>query len=524
MSACKQKSARWPLRLAGLVLCLLLPLASHAADKRNLAVAKPAVAAMAKEQRVALVIGNSTYKNSPLRNPANDAADVAKALQGLGFQVTLKQNQSRDTMGQAIREFGNKLKRGGTGLFYYAGHGMQVKGKNFLLPVDADIQSEDEVPYRGIDANELLAKMESAKNRVNIVILDACRNNPFARSFRSSAQGLAQMDAPVGTLVAFATAPGSVAADGQGRNGLYTQHLLASLNQPGLKIEDVFKRVRVGVRQGSRGKQIPWENTSLEGDFYFKPGKPGEAPTQLASLAPTLVPEPAPGAGVVGETWTDPVTGMEFVWIPKGCFQMGSPASEPGRKDDERQHEVCVNGFWMSKYKVTNGQYRKLIVGHNGSKDDKLPVTDVKWRDAMHFAQWLSEKSGKKIRLPTEAEWENAARAGTSTAYFWGDSWEDRHNFMSSDEKPVGSHQPNAFGLYDMLGGGPEWTASTYDESYGGGELKVAALDAGGKRVLRGGMGSYKPEFVRSATRKAQSLGWYEPLVIFYSFRLAREP
>ena len=223
------------------------------------------------------------------------------------------------------------------GLFYYAGHGMQVKGKNFFLPVDADIQSEDEVPYRGIDANELLAKMESAKNRVNLVILDACRNNPFARSFRSSAQGLAQMDAPVGTLVAFATAPGSVAADGTGRNGLYTQHLLASLNQPGLKIEDVFKRVRVGVRQGSRGKQIPWENTSLEGDFYFKPGKPGEAPTQLASLAPALTPEPAPGAAGAGEAWADPTTGMEFVWIPNGCFQMGSPASESGNDESDEQ-------------------------------------------------------------------------------------------------------------------------------------------------------------------------------------------
>ncbi|MEK7262169.1 MAG: caspase family protein, partial [Pseudomonadota bacterium] len=194
-------------RAAALCAAVLLPLAAHAADKdRNLAVAKPADSAPVKEQRVALVIGNSSYKSAPLKNPANDAADIARALRGLGFQVTLKQNQSRDAMAQAIREFGNQLKRGGTGLFYYAGHGMQVKGKNFLLPVDADIQSEDEVPYRGIDANELLAKMESAKNRVNIVILDACRNNPFARSFRSSAQGLAQMDAPVGTLVAFATA------------------------------------------------------------------------------------------------------------------------------------------------------------------------------------------------------------------------------------------------------------------------------------------------------------------------------
>ena len=507
-------------RAAALCAAVLLPLASNAADDRNLAVAKPAAAAHTKEQRVALVIGNSTYKSAPLKNPANDAADIAKALRGLGFQVTLKQNQSRESMAQAIREFGNQLKRGGTGLFYYAGHGMQVKGKNFLIPVDSDIQSEDEVPYRGIDANELLAKMESARNRVNLVILDACRNNPFARSFRSSSQGLAQMDAPVGTLVAFATAPGSVAADGMGRNGLYTQHLLASLNQPGLKIEDVFKRVRVGVRQGSRGKQIPWENTSLEGDFYFKPGKPGEAPTQLASLAPALTPEPAPGAAGAGEAWADPTTGMEFVWIPNGCFQMGSPASESGRESDEQQHQVCVEGYWLAKYEVTNAQYKKFRPNH--SADDKLPVTDVSWTDAMHFAQWLSEKSGMKIRLPTEAEWEYAARAGTSTAYFWGDSWDGRHNFMSSEKKPIGSHQPNAWGLYDMLGNVWEWTASSYDGSYSGAERQVASLEAGGKRVYRGGSWNRRPRYVRSANRAGDVPPDYRYDTI--GFRLSRIP
>jgi formylglycine-generating enzyme required for sulfatase activity len=508
-----------PLTLVALMLGLA-SMAFAAEPKRNLAVAKPADNMSVKEQRVALVIGNSSYKIAPLKNPANDAADIAKALRGLGFQVTLKQNQSRDAMAQAIREFGNQLKRGGTGLFYYAGHGMQVKGKNFLIPVDADIQSEDEVPYRGIDANDLRAKMESARNRVNLVILDACRNNPFARSFRSSAQGLAQMDAPVGTLVAFATAPGSVAADGTGRNGLYTQHLLASLNQPGLKIEDVFKRVRVGVRQGSRGKQVPWENTSLEGDFYFKPGKAGESPPQqVASIAPTLAPTPAPGAEATGETWADPTTGMEFVWIPNGCFQMGSPDYEKDHGSNERQHEVCVEGYWMGKYEVTNAQYRQFRPGHGA--DDNLPVTNVSWTDAMHFVQWLSEKSGKKIRLPTEAEWEYAARAGTSTAYFWGDGWEGRHNYFSDTKKPVGSHQPNAFGLHDMLGNVWEWTASTYDSSYSGGERQVASLDAGGSRVARGGTWHDGPGRVRSAVRGSSAPPTRNGAI---GFRLARIP
>ncbi len=253
------------------VLCLAAASAWAADPKRNLAVASSKPAA-ANEARVALVIGNSHYKSAPLKNPVNDAKAIAEKLQGLGFKVTLKLDQNQRSMAEAIRVFGNQLKAGGAGLFYYAGHGMQVRGRNFLIPVDADIQNEDEVPYRSVDANEVLSKMETAKNRLNLMILDACRNNPFARKFRSSSQGLAQMDAPSGTLVAFATAPGSVASDGTGKNGIYTQHLLASLGQPGVPVEQLFKRVRVGVMKDTRNAQVPWESSSLVGDFYFKPG------------------------------------------------------------------------------------------------------------------------------------------------------------------------------------------------------------------------------------------------------------
>ena len=253
------------------VLFLAAATAWAADPKRNLAVA-PGTPAASNEARVALVIGNSNYKSAPLKNPVNDAKAIADKLQGLGFKVTLKLDQDQKSMADAIRVFGNQLKAGGAGLFYYAGHGMQVKGRNFLIPVDADIQNEDEVPYRSVDANEVLSKMETAKNRLNLMILDACRNNPFSRKFRSASQGLAQMDAPSGTLVAFATAPGSVASDGSGKNGIYTQHLLASLGQPGVPVEQLFKRVRVGVMKDTRNAQVPWESSSLVGDFYFKPG------------------------------------------------------------------------------------------------------------------------------------------------------------------------------------------------------------------------------------------------------------
>ena len=230
-----------------------------------------------QERRTALIIGNSAYRQSPLVNPVNDAQAMAATLGSLGFAVTKLENASKSQMSDALRKFGDAIQNGGIGLFYFAGHGMQVSGQNFLIPVDANIAREDEVPAEGVEMNLVLRKMDSAKNRLNIVILDACRNNPFARSFRSSTRGLAAMDAPVSTLLAFSTAPGSVAADGSGQHGVYTEYLLRNLTEPGLKIEEVFKRTRFAVRQETRGQQIPWENTSLVEDFFFIAPPPGSA-------------------------------------------------------------------------------------------------------------------------------------------------------------------------------------------------------------------------------------------------------
>lgn len=220
-------------------------------------------------RRVALVIGNSAYKEAPLKNPANDALDVAATLKLLGFEVILRTNADLPTMERAVDEFYANLKRGGTGLFYFAGHGMQVGGINYLVPVGARLQSESDARYQTMDAGRVLGKMEDAGNGLNLVILDACRNNPFARSFRSASQGLAKMDAPTGSLIAYATAPGSVAADGDGRNGIYTTHLLKNLNTPGLSVEEMFKRVRLGVVGETQKAQVPWEASSLTGNFSF---------------------------------------------------------------------------------------------------------------------------------------------------------------------------------------------------------------------------------------------------------------
>lgn len=240
-----------------------------------------------QEPRHALVVGNAGYASAPLLNSVNDATAVAKVLEKAGFTVDLKINATQKQLQDAVSVFGDRLKAGGAGLFYFAGHGVQIKGRNFLMPVGSDIRREDEVPYKAVDVQQVLDKMETAKNRINVVILDACRDNPFARSSRSGSGGLSQVDAPIGSLVAFATAPGSVASDGSGSNGLYTQHLLANIERPGLSIEEIFKRVRLGVRLDSNGGQVPWESTSLEGDFTFFAAGP------TVKAGSTVLPPPA---------------------------------------------------------------------------------------------------------------------------------------------------------------------------------------------------------------------------------------
>jgi quercetin dioxygenase-like cupin family protein len=221
-------------------------------------------------KRIALVIGNGAYTSAPpLKNPPNDAREMARALRELGFDVTSGINVNQKEMKRLVRELGQKLKSGGSGLFYYAGHGVQSKGRNFLIPVDADIQSEAEVEDSAVDVSLVLNYMDDAQNGLNIVILDACRNNPFARSFRSASGGLAQVDAPTGTLIAYATAPGRVASDGQGQNGLYTFELLKQMRVPGQSVTDMFMHVRAEVMKQTAGKQVPWEASSLVGNFYF---------------------------------------------------------------------------------------------------------------------------------------------------------------------------------------------------------------------------------------------------------------
>jgi uncharacterized caspase-like protein len=235
------------------------------------------------ERRAALVIGNSAYKVGVLKNPVNDAQAVAGSLRGLGFDVVLRENTSLRDMIEAFRQFSVSSRTAGVRVVFYAGHGVQVKGRNYLLPVDTEIRAEDEVAAKSADLTELLDRLGGLQQGINIVILDACRNNPFSGAeivgpdgrrlkFRGATpSGLAPVEAPLGSMVAFSTAPGGVALDNPNeKNSLYTKHLLGTMATPGLPVELLFKQVRLSVARETGRVQVPWESSSLTGDFCFK--------------------------------------------------------------------------------------------------------------------------------------------------------------------------------------------------------------------------------------------------------------
>ncbi|MBL8704642.1 MAG: caspase family protein [Rhodospirillales bacterium] len=254
--------------------------------------ARPAWAQSAAtgEPRLALVIGNSKYAQSPLKNAANDARMMSRTLRRLGFEVIERVDSGKKSMEDAILEFGEKLKAGGVGMFYYAGHGVQVRGQNYLIPTDASLPSEASVRVQAVNVDLVLEQMSEARNRANVVILDACRNNPFLPARRGAGKGLAAVDAARGTLIAYSTAPGTVAADGDGANSPYTANLVRAIEQPGLPVEDIFKRVRAAVLEQTQGSQTPWESSSLTGDLVINLNVTINPPAPAPAAAPVAPP------------------------------------------------------------------------------------------------------------------------------------------------------------------------------------------------------------------------------------------
>lgn len=520
--------------------------------------------AQQKEQRVALVIGNGAYKASPLKNPVNDARDMAAKLRSLGFVVIERSNLGMKQIGSTLREFRSKLTPGSVALVFYAGHGLQIKGENFLPAVDAEIGSEEDVPNQSMSMRQIMNVLSDAKTRLNLVFLDACRDNPYARSFRASYGGLAKEDAPSGTLISFATRPGSVASDGNGRNGLYTGALLEQMNNTSLPIEQVLKGVVTAVKGGSNGRQEPWMEGSIEGDFCFGDCSAKSAPqvamsddralwesvkdsrdvnefkvylnkfpkglfadlanTRMKALstsdgkpvAMALPPVPTPVTRPIqaGATFKDCDDCPEMVVIPPGTFMMGTKddpfAKKTPANSEQPQHAVSIRSFSIGKYEVTQEQWYS-VMGNTPSnfKGRTLPVEQVSWNDTQEFIQKLNAKTGKTYRLPTEAEWEYAARAGSQAEFSFGDNEMELGKYAwfygnsSNQMHPVGEKQPNAFGLFDMHGNVFEWTQDCWNENYVGAPVNGNAWMQGvcSQRVFRGGSWVMNPWSLRSALR-----------------------
>jgi formylglycine-generating enzyme required for sulfatase activity len=527
-----------------------------------LAFAGPALA----EARVALVIGNSKYGGDlpKLTNPANDAELMANTLKKLGFKVVLEKDADINKMKRAISNFGKLLTSAGptaVGLFYYAGHGMQVAGENYLIPLNADIQSAGDADLNAINANSILKQMEFAGNALNIIILDACRNNPLSRGMRSADQGLARIDAPMGSFIAYSTSPNATAADGSGKNSPYTLALSRAMQKPGIPIEEAFRDARVEVIAATQKAQIPWESSSLTGAFTFNPGARAaetKETTEMVSTAPLApgpatalstaaarTPEPAPATGGKGCT-----NCPEMVAIKGGTFTMGAPDDEEGRTDVEGpQKTITIKPFSIGKNDVTVAQFAEFIKATKYHPNDECdtegsnkmtaanwtdpeisqsqsdPVVCVSWNDANAYVEWLAKTSGKTYRLPSESEWEYAARAGVTGAHPWSNesdackfaniadqavkrkftNWtvvgcDDRYAFTS----PVGSLKPNTFGLYDMLGNVKNWVGGcavdSLDDIPADGEQVRGTCD--NYRPVRGSAWNSLPKIVRLAYRE----------------------
>lgn len=407
-----------------------------AQENRDLRHEKPTVSL----KRIALVIGNGAYQKVPvLDNPGNDATDIAEALQSLGFEVIKGTNTDRMQMKRLINEFGEKLVRSkGVGLFYYAGHGIEVRGRNFLIPVDADIAREFQTEFEAIDVNLILTSMDDANNGFNIVVLDACRNNPFSRGWTRSGDtgGLANVNAPTGTFIAFAAAPGRTASDGKGtRNGIFTGALLKNLKRPNLKLEEVFKATREGVIALTGGNQVPWDSSSIQGDFYFNFSKTVEPQTQANSTAPVLKPTPLPTATPVsimqdfdgqGAYWNemrnrDNRSGYELYLAEYPTGKHSAEAKD--RIDKFKQDELtrlknAEQAKWLESQRLnTKDAYQAYLSSYPnggfaadaraGLKALEIMVERAKWRDA----QDLNTKDGYTAYLATYPNGEFAAEA-----------------------------------------------------------------------------------------------------------------
>lgn len=544
-------------------------------------------------QRYALVIGNAAYRTPgwELVNPVNDATLIAARLRGLGFQVTPLNNATKAQMEAAMNAFTARVSAAGpeaVGVFYYAGHGVEHDGANLLVPVDVTARSMDELRYQAPPMQFLLRDMARAGNKVNVIILDACRNLPLPAGSRAGpAGGLADLaDVPDNVLIAYATRPGLTAPDNPGdTNSVFTRTLSEALaSNPSDTAVNLFSQVQARVFSATGRAQRPefrsgllrapdWRFAALTTPPASTPAAPPpamdaatvEALTWQGALAANSVaafedylrqfpqgrfriqaqqniarlrtPVSAPAVAVpppvatrpntaatAGQTIRDCAECPEMVVIPAGTFVMGSPASEAGRASNEGpQRTVRIGSIAVSRFEITFAQWDACVAvgGCGGYRPvdqgwgrGNQPVINVSWNDVQSYVTWINAPSrgNGRYRLLTEAEWEYAARAGTTGAYWFGAEanpsnakYSVNGNNRDSSTVRVGSYAANGFGLFDTAGNVQEWVEDCYATSYSGAPADGSAFvnQSCHYRVLRGGTWGNSPFFVRSANRIA---------------------
>jgi hypothetical protein len=346
------------------------------------------------ENRVALVIGNAKYSRfAPLANTLNDAQDIAKLLKERGFDVINVINGELQSMEKGVKEFAAKLKKGGVGFFYYAGHGLQINDSNYLIPVNSTISNAIDVKYKSLPVNYLIDMMESSRNRLNIIVLDACRNDPFKRG----GGGLAQINSAKGMYIAFATGPGEVASDGDERNGLFTKHLLQNIQRSNITLDEVFNQTRKGVHDESNGEQLPWTSTSVIGNFYFNIDTI-DSNTTTPAVTPIVTPKP-----------------KEIQTVRKATPNLANIFS------DEK-----LKSFLASLLKANAGHDLYGVLDHYGRSVEPYLTTmkanhnDIYQETKAFFTQWSKrEYKLDSIQIKRHYEYLNTYYADISYKYHW---------------------------------------------------------------------------------------------------------
>ena len=533
----------------------------------------------ATAKRLALVTGNDNYHSvEKLQKAVNDAKAVSETLKGLGFQVTFAKNVTRRKMNRVLTSFANKIEIGDEVLFYYAGHGIEILGRNYLLPVDipsADPGNETFITNESFAVSGIISDLQNRGGRVNLIILDACRDNPFPKRGRRTLggkRGLSRVAPPRGTFVMFSAGANQSALDRLNNsdpnpNSVYTRSLIPLLKTPGISMTQMAKRLRRDVEKLAltiNHPQYPSYYDELNGEYFITPVRDDrvridnkdrdytlwksienskrisnfefylrEFPKgRYSSVAKLRIKELKAEAErkrfVHGYTFKDCADCPSMIVVKGGSFMMGSPASEKGRRENEgpRREVRIANKFAVGRYEVTFAEWDACVAdgGCKGykPKDEgwgrgRRPVIYVSWDHAKAYVDWLSRKTGKTYRFLTEAEWEYVVRAGTTTTYNVGDKITKQQAQFSEGSLgsakqtvPVGSFQPNVFGVYDVHGNVWEWVEDCYKNTYKGAPRDGSAWKSGNCnfRVLRGGSWFGYPRVLRSANRIAGISGY----------------